>query len=84
MSVRDIADCFDQEEIEVNYSNVYRWIEKYSIMVSTYLNGIVPRVGDWFRADEVWIKVAGKQNKTQLAIFECAKHIPFHLYRQAI
>ena len=61
MSVRDIADCFEQEEIEVNYSNVYRWIEKYSTMVSSYLNGIVPRVGDWFRADEVWIKVAGEQ-----------------------
>ena len=31
-------------------------------MTSTYLNGIVPRVGNWFRADEVWIKVNGKQN----------------------
>ena len=62
MSVRDIADCFEQEEIEVNYSNIYRWIEKYSKLTSAYLNGIVPRVGDWFRADEVWIKVNGKQN----------------------
>ena len=35
---------------------------KYSTMTSTYLNGIVPRVGNWFRADEIWIKVAGKQN----------------------
>ena len=31
-------------------------------MTSVYLNGIVPRVGNWFRADEVWIKVNGKQN----------------------
>ena len=62
MSVRDIADCFEQEGIEVNSSNVYRWIEKYSKLTSVYLNGIVPRVGDWFRADEIWIKVNGKQN----------------------
>jgi putative transposase len=62
MSVRDIADCFEQEEIDVNYSNIYRWITKYSKMTSAYLNGIVPRLGDWFRADEVWIKVNGKQN----------------------
>ena len=61
MSVRDIADCFELEEINVNYSSVYDWICKYSTMVSTYLNGIVPRVGNWFRADEVWIKVNGKQ-----------------------
>ena len=44
MSVRDIADCFEQEEIEINYSNVYRWIDKYSKMTSNYLKGIVPRV----------------------------------------
>jgi len=62
MSVSGIADCLEQEEIKVNYSNIYRWIEKYSTMVSAYLNGIILRVGDWFRADEVWIKVAGKQN----------------------
>ena len=31
-------------------------------MISVYHNGIVPRVGNWFRADEVWIKVNGKQD----------------------
>ncbi len=62
MSVRKIADCFEQEEIEVSYRTIYDWLCKYSTMVSIYLNGIVPRVGDWFRADEVWIKVNGKQN----------------------
>ena len=62
MSVRDIADCFEQEEIEVSHMTIYNWIDKYSKMTSKYLNGIVPRVGNWFRADEVWIKIAGKQN----------------------
>jgi len=61
MSVRDIADCFEQEEIDVTYRAVYGWIEKYSKMTPVYLNGIIPRVGDWFRADEVWIKVNGNQ-----------------------
>ena len=27
----------------------------------TAIRCIVPRVGDWFRADEVWVKVAGEQ-----------------------
>ena len=61
MSVRRIADCFEQEGIEVSYRAIYDWICKYSKMTSVYLNGIVPRVGDWFRADEVWIKVNGEQ-----------------------
>ena len=30
-------------------------------MTAQYLNGIVPRIGDWVRADEVWVKIAGKQ-----------------------
>ena len=62
MSVRDIADCFEQEEIDVSHMTIYNWITKYSKMTSKYLNGIVPRVGNWFRADEVWIKINGKQN----------------------
>ena len=62
MLVRDIVDCFEQEEIDVSYRAVYDWIEKYSKMTTAYLNGIIPRVGDWFRADEVWIKINGKQN----------------------
>ena len=62
LSVRDIADNLEAEDIKVDYSTVYDWIDKYSKMTSTYLNGIVPRVGDWFRADEVWIKINGKQN----------------------
>ncbi len=41
---------------------IYRWVCDYPKLASVYLNGIVPRVGDWFRADEAWIKVAGKQN----------------------
>ena len=61
MSVRDIADNLEQEEIEVSHMTIYRWIDRYSKLTSAYLNGIVPRVGNWFRADEVWVKINGKQ-----------------------
>ena len=61
MSVRDIADCFEQEEIDVNYSNVYRWIDKYSKMTNNYLKGIVPRVSETWRTDEIFIKIRGKK-----------------------
>ena len=61
MSVRDIADCFEQEEIDVTYRSIYNWIDKYARMTTEYINEIVPRVGSWFRADEVWVKIAGQQ-----------------------
>lgn len=62
MSARDIEACFAQEGIEVSHVAIYKWVAKYSGMTSAYLSGIVPRVGDWFRADEVWVKIAGRQN----------------------
>ena len=61
MSVRDISDNFEMLEIDVSFKTVYNWVDQYSKMTSAYLDGIVPRVGDWFRADEVWVKVAGQQ-----------------------
>ena len=64
MSVRDIENHYEMMGIEVNHSSIYDWICKYSTMVSKYLNDIVPRTNDrmMVRADEVWIKVNGKQN----------------------
>ncbi len=61
MSVRRIADHFEMIGIDVSYKTIYNWISQYSKMTSKYLDGIVPRVGDWFRADEVWVKINGDQ-----------------------
>jgi transposase-like protein len=61
MSVRDIEIHYEMLGIKVDHSSIYDWICKYSRLTSEYLNQIVPRVGNWVRADEVWIKVAGKQ-----------------------
>lgn len=64
MSVRDIECNFEMMGIDVDHSSIYDWICKYSVMVSNYLNGIVSRTNDrtMARADEVWIKINGKQN----------------------
>ena len=61
MSVRRIADHFEMIGIDVSFKTIYNWISQYSEMTSKYLDSIVPRVGDWFRADEVWVKIAGEQ-----------------------
>ena len=62
MSVRKIADHYDILGIDVCYTTIYRWIEKYSKTISEYLKGVTPRLSTWFRADEVWVNVKGKQN----------------------
>ena len=60
-SARDIADSLGHEGVIVSHMTVYRWIAEYSEMISEYLSGIVPRVGDWVRADEIVVKVDGKR-----------------------
>ena len=61
MSVRDIADHYEMLGVDVAFKTIYNWVSDYSKMTTRYVNGIVPRVGSWFRADEVWVKIAGKQ-----------------------
>ena len=60
MSARDISGCLAQEGIKVSHVTVYNWIQKYSKLTAIFLDGITPKVGNWFRADELWIKVAGE------------------------
>ena len=60
-SARDIADSLEHEEIFVSHMTVYRWIAEYSELISEYLGEIVPRVGDWVRADEIVVKVDGER-----------------------
>ena len=62
MSVRDISRQYRRMGIKINYSTIYRWVSAYSKLGSEYVDKIVPRVGDWIRADEAFIRVSGKMN----------------------
>ena len=57
MSVRDIANYYEMKGIDVNLGTVYRWIAKYSAISDQFLNTITPRVGNWYRADEIYVKI---------------------------
>ncbi len=61
MSVRDMADHYEMMGTDVSFRTIYNWVDEYSRLAARYLNGIVPRVGSWFRADEVRVKISGKQ-----------------------
>ncbi len=61
MSLRRIADQFEMEGVDVSYRTILNWITKYSNLTTEYADGIIPQVGKWFRADEVWVKINGKK-----------------------
>jgi len=62
MSVRAISDAFAVRGIDVDYSAIYRWIERYSKIAAIYTDSLKPSVGNWYRGDEVWVKVNGKKH----------------------
>ena len=52
MSVGDISTHYEFDT-DVNHSTMNRWIAKYPVMLTRYLDEIIPRVGNWIRADKV-------------------------------
>ena len=59
MSVRNIVDHYEMLGTDVSHKTIYNWVAKYSKSISNYIKDITPRLGNWFRADEVWLSVCG-------------------------
>jgi transposase-like protein len=45
--------------IQVSHMTVYNWIEKYTALMTKYLDKITPQVSDTWRADELYMKFHG-------------------------
>jgi transposase-like protein len=53
---RTVANHFN---IDVDFSTIYRWIQKYVPMVSEYVNSLAPQISKTWHADELFVKVRG-------------------------
>jgi putative transposase len=58
-SLRGIQKFLTLQGISVNHTTIYKWIKKYTNLMKTHLDNIIPQVGDTWRADEVYVKVKG-------------------------
>jgi len=45
--------------VEVSHKTVFMWIKKYISLMDSYIDKIVPNVGDTWRADELYVKIRG-------------------------
>ncbi len=61
MSVRSISDLFKVRGIAVTYSAIYKWVRRYSKIAGLFTDSLKPKVGNWYRGDEVWVKVNGQK-----------------------
>lgn len=58
-SLRNVQKFLRLQGADVSHVTIYKWIRKYTNLMTVYLDKIVPQVGDAWRADELWVKVKG-------------------------
>jgi len=58
-SLRNVQKFIRLQGVNVTHQTVFNWIKKYTKLMESYVEKIVPQVGDTWRADEVYTKVKG-------------------------
>lgn len=58
-SFRNVQKFIRLQGVEVDHKTVYNWVKKYVNLMEKYLDQIVPKVSDVWRADELFLKVKG-------------------------
>ena len=58
-SLRNTMESLRLLGVEVSHETVYNWIHKYIKLMNQFAENIVPKVGDTWRADEIYLKVKG-------------------------
>jgi transposase-like protein len=58
-SLRNTSHSLKLIGMDVTHQIVYNWIKKYTTLMQTYLNRIIPKVGDAWGTDELHVKIHG-------------------------
>jgi putative transposase len=58
-SLRNTMESLQLLGVQVSHQTVSNWIKKYVRLMQNYTETIVPKVGDTWRADEIYLKVRG-------------------------
>jgi putative transposase len=64
LSLRKIArNVNDHFDIEIDFSTIYTWIQKYIPIISNYVNSLKPQLGETWHADELFVKTKGGETR---------------------
>jgi transposase-like protein len=58
-SLRNTQKSLKLLGVEVSHKTIFMWIRKYIRLMKEYTESIIPKVGDTWRADELYVKVKG-------------------------
>ena len=57
---RSVSDHFN---VDINYSTIYTWIQKYIPLISDYVNALTPQLSNQWYADELFVRMKGSQHQ---------------------
>jgi hypothetical protein len=64
LSLRKVASNInDQLSIDINFSTIYTWIQRYIPAISNYVNSLKPQLGNEWHADELFVKMKGGEKR---------------------
>ncbi len=64
LSLRKIArSVSDHFNVDINYSTIYTWIQKYIPLISDYVNALTPQLSNQWHADELFVRLKGSQHQ---------------------
>src|SRR5438445_220847 len=58
-SLRNVQKFLSLQGVNVSHVTIYKWIRKYVRKMETYLDQMKPKLGETWRADELYLKVKG-------------------------
>ena len=66
LSLRKITRTIGSHfKIDVHYSTIYSWIQRYVPMITEYVNTLEPKLSSRWHADELFVKVRGGSHRAR-------------------
>lgn len=58
-SFRNVQKFLRLQGVEVTHQTIFNWVKRYTDLMEKYLENITPKVGDVWRADELYCRIKG-------------------------
>ncbi|HEV8567003.1 MAG TPA: IS6 family transposase [Actinoplanes sp.] len=75
LSYRDVEELLAERGVEVDHVTVYRWVQRFTPLLAEAARSCRHGVGDRWRVDETYVKVAGRWRLVYRAIDQHAQVI---------
>jgi len=64
LSLRKVArNVSDHFNVDLNYSTIYDWIQRYIPKISDYVNSLTPQLSNEWHVDELFVKMKGGETR---------------------